>query len=183
VVRRVRAEDLDRPTPCSEWNLADLLAHMTVQHRGFRAASLGLGADLKIWTSPAVPDADPVAAYASAAEAVLTAFAADGVLERRFVLPEISTEFDFPAAQAISFHVIDYVVHGWDVARSLGQDYALDDELAPVALRIAEAVPAGSARERPAAAFGPVLPTAADTAPLERILRLLGRSPNWPDPA
>jgi len=51
------------------------------------------------------------------AEAVLAAFAADGVLKRRFALPEISTAFDFPAAQAISFHFIDYVVHGWDVAR------------------------------------------------------------------
>jgi uncharacterized protein (TIGR03086 family) len=183
VVRQVRPEHLGRPTPCSEWNLRDLLAHMTVQHRGFRAAALGLGADLQQWTPPAVPDADPVAAYVAAAQAVLTTFAADGVLERRFALPEISTAFDFPAAQAISFHFIDYVVHGWDVARSLGADYELDDDLAPAALRVAEAVPTGPARELPSAAFGPVRPGEPSAPPLERILRRLGRSPNWPDPA
>ncbi len=38
VVSRVRAGDLARATPCSEWTLAELLAHMTVQHYGFAAA-------------------------------------------------------------------------------------------------------------------------------------------------
>ncbi|MGH7292829.1 MAG: maleylpyruvate isomerase N-terminal domain-containing protein, partial [Myxococcota bacterium] len=38
VVDTVRPEDLHLPTPCAGWNLVDLLAHMTVQHRGFAAA-------------------------------------------------------------------------------------------------------------------------------------------------
>jgi uncharacterized protein (TIGR03086 family) len=183
VVRRVRSADLDRPTPCSLWTLGDLLAHMTVQHVGFRAASLGLGADLQQWTPDPARDVDPVAAYEAAAEAVLTAFAADGVLERRFALPEISTVVDFPGAQAVSFHFIDYVVHGWDVARALGEHYHLDDDLAAAALRVAEAVPTGPARESPSAAFRPVMPVGPGMAPLEQILLLLGRSPTWPDQA
>ena len=46
VVNAVTLDDLDRPTPCAGWNLADLLAHMTVQHYGFAAAARGNGADL-----------------------------------------------------------------------------------------------------------------------------------------
>ena len=46
VVKQVQATDLTRPTPCAGWTLADLLGHMTVQHRGFAAAARGDGAEL-----------------------------------------------------------------------------------------------------------------------------------------
>ena len=49
VVDTVREADLVRPTPCEGWNLLDLLAHMTVQHRGFAAAARGFGADMETW--------------------------------------------------------------------------------------------------------------------------------------
>lgn len=32
---------MSRPTPCAGWSLRDLLARMTVQHRGFAAAAAG----------------------------------------------------------------------------------------------------------------------------------------------
>ena len=53
----------------------------------------------------------------------------------------------FPAAQAISFHFIDYLVHGWDVARSLGVDYELEPDLLAAALPVAQAVPDGEPRK------------------------------------
>jgi uncharacterized protein (TIGR03083 family) len=37
VVSQASAADLARPTPCADWTLADLLAHMTAQHNGFAA--------------------------------------------------------------------------------------------------------------------------------------------------
>ena len=187
IVARVRPEDLGRPTPCSLWSLGDLLAHMTVQHQGFRAAALGHGADLARW-KPDPSWVGPgwggvVAAYDGAGRAVLSAFAGDDVLDRRFVLPEISSEIDFPAELAIGFHFIDYVVHGWDVARSLGERYVLDDELASAAVRIAELVPEGPQRLSPTAAFKPSLrvgPVEPDGSALDRVLLALGRSPLWP---
>ena len=33
VIRRVRSDMLTLPTPCAGWTLADLLTHMTAQHR------------------------------------------------------------------------------------------------------------------------------------------------------
>ena len=39
LVDSVRVADLGAPTPCAGWNLADLLAHMTAQHRGFAMAA------------------------------------------------------------------------------------------------------------------------------------------------
>jgi uncharacterized protein (TIGR03086 family) len=92
---------------------------------------------------------DPVAAYRAAAECVLDAFAADGALDRDFPLPEITRDLMFPARQAISFHIVDYVVHSWDVARTLGLSVDLDPALVDLALRVAQAVPGGAARLRP----------------------------------
>ncbi|MDX8033391.1 TIGR03086 family metal-binding protein [Lentzea sp. BCCO 10_0856] len=175
VVAQVQAADLGRPTPCAEWTLADLLAHMTAQHHGFAAAARGRGGEHAAWeVRPAT-----VAGYTAAAEDVLAAFAEPEVPQREFELPEFRPVSRFPAAQAISFHLIDYVVHGWDVARSLGLDHHLAPDLAGPALRIALAVPDGDNRLEPGAAFGPALAVDDDADPLHRILALLGRSPEW----
>lgn len=180
VVSRITAADLDRPTPCGDWTLSELLAHMAAQHYGFAAAAEGGGGDLAVWQVRPLGD-NPVAAYAEAAGRVIAAFAEPGVTGRRFELPEILPGVRFPGAQAISFHFIDYVVHGWDVARALGVGYQLDDGLVQAALPVAEAVPVGESRLRPGAAFGPGLPAADDAPPLDRIMAMLGRSPAWPD--
>ena len=179
VVSRVRTADLARPTPCAEWTLADLLAHMTAQHHGFAAAARGRGNDLTAWQVHPLGQ-DPAADYADAAEDVLAAFAEPGVPRREFHLPEFRPVSRFPAVQAIGFHLIDYVVHGWDVARSLGLDYALSPELAEPALRLALTVPNGDNRLEPGAAFRPAVTSTDDADPLHRILTALGRSPDWP---
>src|ERR1700760_1178506 len=114
VVSAVTADDLAKPTPCAGWNLADLLVHMTVQHRGFAAAARGNGADEAVWQPATVADAvvaDPARTYAAAAAEVIDAFAADGVPDREFALPDFGAGATFPGAMAIGFHYVDYVVH------------------------------------------------------------------------
>ena len=101
VVNVVTLDDLERPTPCAGWTLADLLAHMTVQHHGFAAAARGGGDELGIWQPATVADAiaaDPAGTYAAAAADVLDAFSADGVLDATFALPEFGAGAAFPGA-------------------------------------------------------------------------------------
>jgi uncharacterized protein (TIGR03086 family) len=176
VVARVTPADLDLPTPCAEWNLGALLAHMTAQHRGFAAAAAGHGADPEVWQ----PTGNPLLEYAEAADQVIAAFAAPGVPERDFLLPEVAGDRPIPGSTAISFHFVDYVVHGWDVARALGLPWVLPEDVLVAALPIARAVPGGDRRLTPGAAFAPGLPVAAGTETLTEILALLGRSPAWP---
>ena len=177
IVSQASAADLARPTPCSDWTLGELLAHMTAQHNGFAAAAAGDGADLVHWQTGA-PVADPVGEYTAAAARVTAAFAAAGALAGEFVLPEISPKLRFPAAEAIGFHLVDYVVHGWDVARALGQAYDLELDVLAAALTIAQAVPDGERRRRPGAAFAPLV-AASSGGPLGQIIALLGRRPDW----
>lgn len=179
-VDRVGLDQLTRPTPCAGWTIADLLAHMIVQNLGFAAAARGENADDST-SEPRPLGADPVAEHRAAAKRVQEAFAEDGVLDRGLRLPEISRTHPIPGAMAITFHLVDCVVHAWDVARALGEQIELDDELAAIAVEIAAAVPGGEQRLGPAAAFKPRLTGESGASQVDRVVSLLGRSPNWPD--
>jgi uncharacterized protein (TIGR03086 family) len=184
-VNAVTPDDMARPTPCAGWTLTDLLAHMTVQHHGFAAAARGGGADLGVWDPATVVDAvkaHPADAYAAAAHDVLAAFAADGALDATFALPEFGLGATFPGAMAIGFHLVDYVVHGWDVARTLGVEFALPDDVIAAALPVALAVPDGDFRAIDNAPFGPAVATDAAVSDIGRLLAHLGRSPEWTSP-
>jgi uncharacterized protein (TIGR03086 family) len=184
LVAGIGPADLARPTPCDQWTLAELLTHMTAQHDGFAAAAAGEGGDLARWQPQARTGesaADLVLAYTAAAERVIKAFGADGVLDREFELAEFSMMPRFPAAQAISFHLVDYVVHGWDVARSLGLPYQPKPDLLAATLPVAQAVPDGDLRTQGLVPFAPRIPVAGDAGVLDQILGLLGRRPAWPD--
>src|SRR6478609_9418299 len=111
VVGRVERSDLGRPTPCAGWKLFDLLAHMTVQHRGFAAAARGYGNELDIWrpeTVLAAVIADPAGTYRTAAHDVVEVFADDAAPDATFALPEFGPGATFPGAIAMGFHFIDY---------------------------------------------------------------------------
>ncbi len=182
VVSTVTTDDLSRPTPCAGWNLADLLAHMTVQHRGFAAAAVGRGADPAVWDPATVADAvasDPVATYSAAAADVIDAFAGADMLEAMFALPEFGPGATFPGSVAISFHFVDYVVHGWDVARTLGHPFELPGDVVAAVLPIAFVVPEGDFRTAANAFFGPAIPAPQSVDDLDRIVAYLGRSPEW----
>jgi uncharacterized protein (TIGR03086 family) len=183
-VDAVRLEDLHRPTPCAGWTLADLLAHMTIQHRGFAAAARGSGDDPEIWRPETVVEsvgADPAGTYAAAAREVLDAFAADGTSDVEFALPDFGPGVKVAGVMAMGFHFVDYVVHGWDVAATLGLPYGLPDDVIAAVLPLVLAVPDGDFRAAPGAPFArAVVPGGTDD--FERILCHLGRRPDWSQP-
>ncbi|MFD7640622.1 TIGR03086 family metal-binding protein [Kitasatospora sp. NPDC059795] len=178
VVGRVDPGRLDLPTPCGTWTLGELLAHMTGQNHGFATAAGGELHGREEWRDRPVGD-DPAGAFAASAAEVTAAFAQEGALEREFWLPEVRGGKWFPGVVAVGFHLVDYVVHGWDVAASLGVGITFDEELLAAALVVAEQVPTGAVREREGSAFAPALEVPAGSEVLDRILRVLGRDPHW----
>ncbi len=165
-----------RPTPCAAWTLQELLAHMTVQQRGFARAVAGVRTTAADW-APVIED-DPVGAYAAACEQVLAAFADLSDPNAAVYLPEIM-DAPLPTAMVVGFHLVDNVVHAWDVAVSLGERVELDDDLLAAGLAVARAVPDDERRDRDGAAFARRLPVGPGADPLGEILLLLGRDPNW----
>ncbi|MFC9897466.1 TIGR03086 family metal-binding protein [Nocardia sp. NPDC127579] len=176
LVDRIDHADLTKPTPCADWTLHGLLTHMIAQHYGFAAAARG-AADPTVW-KPRPLGPDPAAEYRAAAEHVLVAFAEPGVLAREFPLVEFGPDVRVPGAQAVGFHLVDYVVHAWDVAKTLDTTVDFDVAALAAAHAIAAAVPGGALRLAPGAAFGPVVPW-SDEITLDAIVARLGRVPGW----
>lgn len=178
-VHKVRPAHLGLPTPCAEWNLTQLLAHMVAQNDGFTAAALGEVSDRSMWTPRPVPagDGEVGATFETSARSLLRAVAEDGALDRGWKLPEFSEE-PFPGREALGFHLIDYVVHAWDVAAAIGERVEFEPDVLAVATPIADAVPDGSNRYLKGGAFKPALPPGQGGG-LDAILRWLGRDPAW----
>ncbi|MFN2560636.1 MAG: TIGR03086 family metal-binding protein [Jatrophihabitans sp.] len=168
--------DLSARTPCAGWDLADLLAHMTVQQCGFARAVTGARTAVADWAPTRAEK--PVEAYASACDELLTAFAAVEDPAAPVHLPEIHDE-PVPAQLAVGFQLVDNVVHAWDVAVSLGRRPEVDDDVVAAALVVARQVPDGGERDRPGAAFAHALPIGAGRSALDETLLLLGRDPTW----
>ena len=172
VVAQVKPDALSLPTPCPDWTLHGLLRHQVSQDEGFAAAARGDGDRLPAWRGGDLGD-DPFAAATASADLVARAFA-DPALDAELALPELGGRF--PAALAISFHLVDLVVHAWDVAAAIGVPWEPADDLVEVSLKVAALVPEES--RGPGESFGPSL-AAAGAPPEGRLLALLGRDPAW----
>lgn len=173
VIARVHPGDLTRSTPCAGWDLLALLGHVIGQNHGFAGAIEAPDAPLGAFADrPPPPDGVLTAWQASADHLADAATAAP--LDRRVLLVEISRETRFPVATVIGFHLLDTVVHTWDIATALGERFRPDTELARATLAGARQVPDGPVRQRAEAQFAPALPHAGHD-PWQQALALLGR--------
>jgi uncharacterized protein (TIGR03086 family) len=180
IVSHVTVRDLERPTPCIGWTLRHLLAHMVGQNYGFAAAANGHGHDRAVFADRPVSDL-PASDYATSARMVIEAFGSPTLIEGGMYLPEVRGGMTFPASTAIGFHLVDYVAHGWDVAKCLGIAAEFDQEALQLSLTVAEAVPAEARTLDDRTPFRPIVPTTS-TQMLDRIVATLGRSPGWTPP-
>ena len=156
-------------TPCSEWDVHHLVAHVIGGNR-FAVHVLGgataMDAIEQVMSSPQLGD-DAAAAWTSTCGEQSAAFNVDAALDRTIDHPlgEIT------GRQFLEFRVFDITLHAWDLARSIGADERLDSELVDVVLNIVRNGPPGmgfgiAALDR---ATGPASPQAT-------LLDLTGRS-------
>src|SRR4051812_38964664 len=82
-------DEWERPTPCAEWTLRELIEHMILENRGFAVAAGGETSERRVWTDRTFGP-DLRADYRASAERVVEAFAAPGVLDGEFWLPLIN---------------------------------------------------------------------------------------------
>ena len=161
------------PTPCAEWDVADLLRHVVMGNRIF----VGVLADSPV--SPQALDEEyrshgpnllPEDLAQSAADLV-AAFRRPDVLERPVTIP-VGT---VPGKVAVDIRVVENVVHGWDLAAATGQRPPFDEADVAAALAFTEGarsiVPAD---RRP---FADPVPVGDDAPVLDRLVALLGRRP------
>lgn len=171
VIAEVEHADLGRPTPCAEWDLRALLAHCIGQNHGFADAVAHSDAPASAY-APRPPEPG---AWEASAERVHAAFRV-AEPHQTVRLAEFGPDARFSVASALGFHLLDTVVHTWDVATAIGLPFRPDADLLAAVAEGARQVPTGAAREREGAAFGAVLADAGDD-PWAATLALLGRAP------
>ena len=174
IVKAVRPDQADAPTPCTEWEVRDLLNHII----GTLLLSEALLSD-RTPRHPMAPGGlpaadlagpDPAAVYADASAAALTAARAGDALTG----VHRTSLGDMPGPALAGFTTLDILVHGWDLARATAQPAALDDTLAAHVLAFAEqAITPGFRAPR----IGPAVPVTADAPLSDRLVAFLGRQP------
>jgi uncharacterized protein (TIGR03086 family) len=171
-LRLVGPEDWRRPTPCSEWDVRALVEH--VVGADVRYDLLLHGAPThQVEATRAVDHLgdDALASFAAAAAAVVASFREDGALER--VGHHVSG--DRTGRELLSMRILDAAVHAWDLARAIGADESLDDELVAFLLASTADLDLGPQQRSFAPARVDVPP---DAPPQDQLLHRLGRHPH-----
>ena len=161
VIVALRPEQLDAPTPCTEFTVRGVLEHMIGGATTFAAAYRGV--------APPEPEFDdPIAAVQSALADLAASITAPGALDRT-----IHAAFgDMDGESFARYVVLDGLVHGWDLATATGQPYDPPAELVDAAAEFAhEAVE----HLRDGDAFGPEVAPAAGATRIERLAAFTGR--------
>ncbi|GIG27830.1 TIGR03086 family metal-binding protein [Cellulomonas marina] len=178
VVAAVRPEDLARPTPCRDYDVAALQDHVLGWLDFFGVA----------FADPARrgPRPDPAAFRAAAdgrepVEVVRTAASrlddalAGGVLAGEVVVSQ--SRMAGPGATGMVLG--EYVVHGWDLATALGRPWSPPADAASTAHAFFGGMIAPEYRGGPDGFFGPEVPVPDGASPLDRLLGFAGRDPGW----
>ncbi|SHF00937.1 TIGR03086 family metal-binding protein [Streptoalloteichus hindustanus] len=177
-LRQVPATHWESPTPCTEWNVRQLVNHMIQGSRTYVALLRGgSSGEFMANLNQHALDGDPVAAHQEAVAECRAAFHADGALDRIVDYPFGPV----PGRQLLGLYVVDAVVHTWDLARAVQLDERLDpdtvrwvlDNFRWIYANVSESPISDSAEY-----YGP--PTTAPsgpTSPQNRLLHAMGRTP------
>jgi uncharacterized protein (TIGR03086 family) len=167
---------LQAPTPCGNYTVADLLAHVMGLTIAFRDAAAKAG-------SPA-QDAEPgrVALdddWRDQLPRRLLAMAAAWHAPQAWEDLTKVGGGTMPATIAGQAGLNELVIHGWDLARGTGQPYRVDEASAQACVEfLSLASAAAEAGQR--GPFGPAVEVPPGASVLARAVALSGRDPHWP---
>jgi uncharacterized protein (TIGR03086 family) len=174
VVNGVRSGQLSAPTPCTEWDLRTLLNH-TILWTAYSAERRALGEKVpdEMMSRDFAAEPGYAAEYAAQLDKAVAAWSDPAIWERDLDVMGSA----MPAADVAAMLIMEMVLHGWDVAKASGQDYACRDD---VAAAVHQAVAASAEMFRQYQGFAEPVPVPGSASPLDRALALSGRDPAWP---
>jgi uncharacterized protein (TIGR03086 family) len=175
MVKQVRDDHLDRPTPCSEWSVRDLLHHIAWSN---------------LWVGPLV-NGEALADVAPRLEGDV--LGDDAVSVTVHSIEECSDAFDrgvdrevhlsrgpAPAREYCAERMNDLTVHNWDLGKGIGTEVLLDPECMETVLHHMRPF---EAELRRSGELGPdvYVPRGADLQ--TRYLGFFGRRADWSPPS
>ncbi|MDP9866219.1 MULTISPECIES: TIGR03086 family metal-binding protein [Streptosporangium] len=161
VVGGIREDQLDLPTPCTEFDVRALVGHMSWVAVMFEALAR---------KEQAPPEDADHTSFGSRAAGMVAAWSRPESFEGT------SPTMGMPMTTVYQMGLGDMVIHGWDLARATGQDYEVDAETAEAVAAFVERM---APQARQAGIFGEPPAVPRDAPPLERALAFSGRDPRW----
>ena len=173
VVAAVGDDQLRRPTPCAEFDVGELRRHilgwLTTFAAGYADPQGQAPAGIDDYQTPA----DPAAEARAAADRLTTAIGA-GAAERPLSLGESA----MPGELALGMILWEYQMHGWDLARAIGQPWSPPEAAAEESLAFAPMMLTDDYQGE-GKMFGPRVEVPEDAPAFDRLLGLSGRDPAW----
>lgn len=168
-VRLVADDQWSQPTPCSDWDVRSLVAHLVDECRwvpylldGGSPASAG-----DRFTGDPL-GGDPRAAWAESSAAARAALHGVGALDHT-----VTVSYGETSARDYLWQLtVDLTVHAWDLARAIGADERLDPELVR---RVYEEAERDADEIAASGRFGRPVPVPAHADLQARMLGLFGR--------
>lgn len=162
VAETIGPDDLHRPTPCPEFDVAALADHLVDT-----IARLGAAAGIQTDAS----DGDSVDhRIQRVTQAILAGW------RRRGLADDVAfSGRTLPSRLALGILSLELVVHGWDLAVALHRPLHVADTHAAYVLGLAQQTL--TAQSRATAGFDPPVPVPATASALERLVAFTGRDP------
>jgi uncharacterized protein (TIGR03086 family) len=169
LIDRIAADQWTAPTPCTEWNVRDVVNHLVGMNLVFVA----------MFEESPMPErgadrlgADPADAYRRSAAALQAAAARPGVLERsQATAVGVAT-----GGERLQWRIVDLLVHGWDLAQATGAVAEPPDDLVEQALTFAQAQLPNQPR---AGRFADPRPIPDNAPAIDRLAAFTGRPVPW----
>ncbi len=171
LIANTSPQQLEGPTPCSDWAARDLINHMVGGGMVFGAALAGDPAPDGVgWPPPDVLGDDPVAAWDKAIVTFRNGVDSPGALDREITLP-FGT---MPGSVVVEVVKLDLLLHAWDLAQATGQPF---DPPADVVAAAATAAPMIIAPElRDGDTFAAEVSASSGATPMDQLAAFAGRS-------
>jgi len=170
VVLAVNPDQHDLPTPCADFDVAELLEHIALWIQVFDSAvnNKELGFD---------PNDHHIAAdwhriIVDAAKSIVLGLKDHGV-DRQMTM----TSAPMPGEFILNMLLMEYVGHSWDLTRACGIDTPHDELEAAAALAAATAIVLPEHRDSPM--FAQAFEVPPNAPAIERFVAFLGRDPAW----
>ena len=168
VVASVQPGQWAAPTPCSEWNVRQVVNHMVGGAERIIALLQGQTFERR---EDYLGSAEPLATYDRATGEAIGVAKRPGALDQSVML-----RTETPAGLFMSNQFLDVLVHGWDIAASTGQDRTMDPELAEECWAYTQLV---LDRFRGGSAFAEPQEVMPGASTQDKLLAALGRDPSY----
>jgi uncharacterized protein (TIGR03086 family) len=173
VIAAVGPDQLDRPTPCPDFDVEALVNHIVGWAQAFEAGArrrtfAGNPADYR-----AGADHDPAGDFRAAAAGMVAAWRDEGI-DRKVLMASGGGETD--GEMAFNMTLMEYLTHGWDLAVATGQAVPYTEAEAEAVLARAQVTlpPEYRGESMP---FGHIVPVGDDSPAVDRLVAFLGRQP------